>query len=1212
MFKASRFLPQKSRTVLRFEKLEDRCLLANSFVHGVAYHDANQNDQLDVNDPRLSNAALYLYRGNEQQPLAEAFSDDQGFYYFDGVAPGNYRLVQVPPEGFVPRSAQANSQINPTSIPPGTRDTIQFTILDPALLSSSFSGFYSVRDLAPNAVRLFGEIPLGFQNQSAPVGQLRLNITRPGLPNIDIRSWCAELALASEFPEGRFTPEAARYYPFQQPLEIGYLFNTHGMRTDLTPTQAAALQLAFWELMYDTPSANPLGTGNFRYEITDAAVLQAANSFLAEAAGRSGLVAFNQSADPFYQGFLSSWTLNFGNVRGANIVGWKWNDQNVNRVWDRGEPGVRDWFVFLDRNNNAILDLDEVHTQTGANGQYRFNDLAPGTYRVCEVLPGATQSTYPGTPPCHSVTVTAGQTVTGRFEVAEVPNFGNRFVATIDAWKWDDRNGNGQWEMGDEPGLVGWTIQAVRNGQVVASAVTVADDPATPNFDETGMYCLMLEPGTYEIREVPQAGWRQTYPANSGSHTITLRADDYVIGEFGRAVPPNFGNQRLANLSGWKWHDADGDRTWDQGEPALGDWVIFLDRNNNARLDPNEPQTRTGNNGQYQFTGLIPGTHRVCEVYDPMFVTATYPGEPPCHTVNLEPGQSLAGRFGFAEVPNFGNRILAMIDAYKWFDRNGNGAWDADEPGLAGWTIEVVRNGQVIQRTVTMEDDPRTPDFNETGIYWLTLEPGTYLLREVLRPGWQQTYPENDEGHIVTLEAGQFIVGEYGSASPPNFGNTLQSVLSGWQWNDRDGNGRWDRGEPAFANSTVFLDLNWNGQLDATDIRTVTGANGQYRFNSLRPGTYGLCDVAPTGWEHSYPQLWHCREITLVPGQTLAGGFEATELPNSGVRPLPARLHGWVWNDLNGDGRWDGNEPPVPYRLIELVQNGIVVASAWSAEDDPTTPAVNERGEYWLEAPAGTYTIRYVTGDDWGQTYPAAGHTVTLVPGQFLNGSLGATQIPNFAAQALVPVIAWKWHDRNGNGEWDAGEPALAGWTVELLRNNVVVGRAVSRQDDPQTPENETGLIWFWAFPGTYQLREVNQGGWNRTYPNGPGMHNLTLRPGEFVASYFGNTEPPSFAGCRPGVDACTNGPGSSPGGSSGWTGGTLLTWQREETYLPAGTPDSEEPLDLTLAQMLVDNAKHPAGLRGENAPLSPVRVEAETLDAVFASNSWLSVELAW
>lgn len=66
-------------------------------------------------------------------------------------------------------------------------------------------------------------------------------------------------------------------------------------------------------------------------------------------------------------------------------------------------------------------------------------------------------------------------------------------------------------------------------------------------------------------------------------------------------------------IRGIKWNDLNGDRI-NAGEPGLAGWTIYLDLNNNSKLDSGEPSTTTDVNGNYTFTGLSAGTYTVAEV----------------------------------------------------------------------------------------------------------------------------------------------------------------------------------------------------------------------------------------------------------------------------------------------------------------------------------------------------------------------------------------------------------------------------------------------------------------------------------------------------------------------------------------------------------------------------------------------------------------------
>ncbi len=104
------------------------------------------------------------------------------------------------------------------------------------------------------------------------------------------------------------------------------------------------------------------------------------------------------------------------------------------------------------------------------------------------------------------------------------------------------------------------------------------------------------------------------------------------------------------------------------------------------------------------------------------------------------------GRYEVIEGVDFGNRRRGgEVHGEKYEDRNGNHRRDPDEPGLAGVVIyaDLNNNGRLDDNepsTVSMADDPKTRQVDETGHYWLMgLEPGTFVIREIVPDGFEQT-----------------------------------------------------------------------------------------------------------------------------------------------------------------------------------------------------------------------------------------------------------------------------------------------------------------------------------------------------------------------------------------------------------------------------------------------------------------------------------------
>jgi hypothetical protein len=149
----------------------------------------------------------------------------------------------------------------------------------------------------------------------------------------------------------------------------------------------------------------------------------------------------------------------------------------------------------------------------------------------------------------------------------------------------------------------------------------------------------------------------------------------------------NTNNQQpTTKIYGSKWHDLDGDCIWDTDEPALPDWTIYLDCDEDGTWDDS---TTTGPDGAYSFDGLYSGTHVVGE--DLQFAwDQTYPIEPETHTVILAPGQVVTDiDFGNKLRPPSYSQIEIMPDSSfpDSLDYSGGRTFDyvIDSVSIAGF-----------------------------------------------------------------------------------------------------------------------------------------------------------------------------------------------------------------------------------------------------------------------------------------------------------------------------------------------------------------------------------------------------------------------------------------------------------------------------------------------------------------------------------------------
>src|SRR5262249_29645898 len=211
---------------------------------------------------------------------------------------------------------------------------------------------------------------------------------------------------------------------------------------------------------------------------------------------------------------------------------------------------------------------------------------------------------------------------------------------------------------------------------------------------------------------------------------------------------------------------------------------------------------------------------------------------------------------------DFGNFQQGTKSGVKFNDLNGNGIKDAGEPGIPGWEIRAYTdtNGNGVRDNGETTFTSTTTD--ASGAYSFSLNPGKYVVCEVLQATWTQSRPTANthcNGAANTdqpaLGAGGFAVTITSGSTEQNnnFGNLQHGTKSGVKFNDMNANGIRALPEDVgilcckIRASTEMYALSLHDALPISFTSTTTDASGAYSF-SLNPGKYVVCEVLQATW----------------------------------------------------------------------------------------------------------------------------------------------------------------------------------------------------------------------------------------------------------------------------------------------------------------------------------------------------------------------------
>ena len=279
--------------------------------------------------------------------------------------------------------------------------------------------------------------------------------------------------------------------------------------------------------------------------------------------------------------------------------------------------------VYVDTNANGYPDDNDVFhaTVSRLDGTYTLRLPADGkNYRlVFDNVTGYTATTAAFYDVASSTAVTLG----GRdFGVGPV-------LGSVSGFCFDDSDKDGVFDS-TEKKTSGKTVflDANNNGKPDAgekSTVTLAD----------GSWAFVgLAAGTYRVRRVFPSGYSlSTTPIDVNLSAGQVLANLAIGSRSGTVTPPN-----TASITGSVFNDNNKNGKYDSGDGYAKGVVVFLDTDNDGKLDANETSVTTDSSGKFAFTKLAAGAYHVRRVLPSGYAYSTTKPD-----VTLTSGQAKSG-----------------------------------------------------------------------------------------------------------------------------------------------------------------------------------------------------------------------------------------------------------------------------------------------------------------------------------------------------------------------------------------------------------------------------------------------------------------------------------------------------------------------------------------------------------------------------------------